>query len=230
MWYSSKNTRKFRSINYFWTWTGKKSELVLSSTINVLVSTKWNGKLISCWKLFLLAWAMNDEMAAVRPTEQSGGNEAICNRNKEIAGYITLHFWLSQLVFASLYSTSLLFSSYKEDDVSIPLYIDQTWGTLILCESKSWLNRSTHDHVGLEAVPVSICCSYKREQYLVDLLFLFWELSWNSSASFSCTMRFAVVRLVAVVACVMAGPQSSSSGTSVKNYSEGIIKNPLLLL
>jgi hypothetical protein len=53
---------------------------------------------------------MNDEMAAVRQTEQSGGNEAsICNRNKEMAGYITLHFWLSQLVFASLYSTSILF-------------------------------------------------------------------------------------------------------------------------
>jgi hypothetical protein len=42
---------------------------------------------------------MNDEMAAVRQTEQSGGNEAsICNRNKEMAGYITLHFWLSQLI------------------------------------------------------------------------------------------------------------------------------------
>jgi hypothetical protein len=93
---------------------------------------------------------MNDEMAAVRQTEQSGGNEAsICNRNKEMAGYITLHFWLSQLVFASLYSTSILFfSSYKVSDVSIPLYSDQTWGTLILCESKSWLDRSARDHVG----------------------------------------------------------------------------------
>ena len=62
---------------------------------------------------------------------------------------ISLYIFGYHNLFASLYSTSILFfSSYKVGDVSIPLYSDQTWGTLILCESKSWLDRSARDHVG----------------------------------------------------------------------------------
>jgi hypothetical protein len=54
----------------------------------------------------------------------------------------------------------------------------------------------TGQHVIMLVFGSCIDLLYKREQYLVDTSsFVFWLLSWNSSASFSFTMKFAVVRL-----------------------------------
>lgn len=110
---------------------------------------------------------MNDEMAAVRQTEQSGGNEAsMCNRNKEWQDILLYIFGYHNLFLLPYIQPAYFFSSYKVSDVSIPLYSDQTRGTLI-CESKSWLDRSARDHVGFR-FGSCIDLLYKREQYLVD--------------------------------------------------------------